>query len=417
MSTPKSNEEQIMNITQEPSIADVIRIIYSHRKIVGAIVLLITTATVIVSITTPNTYTAKATIIPIEASSSGKLSSMLGSLGGGFGMFAAQAGLGGNDASDRFITILGSRTIAESVEKQLSLAPLLFGNRFDKENNEWKKSLMGRLSGKTLEPSQQEVLEKISENLTISRDKKSNVVVISFSHTDPSLAAKISNEFVKQLDIYIESNTLSTSRRNRIFIEGQLAAVRKELGEQEVLLQQFQEKNKLISLTAQAEAAVQAYSALKARLITSEIELKVLKRSSFDGDPRITLKNEEISEIKNQLKQYEENGKNTPTITFEQAPAMGINFAKLKRDLLVKEKVYEVLTQQYELAKVEEAQTEMSFQILDSAIPPEKKSAPRRTLNIVIALIASMVLGVLTALVIEFWKLSKKHILGTNKVT
>jgi hypothetical protein len=56
-----------------------------------------------------------------------------------------------------------------------------------------------------------------------------------------------------------------------------------------------------------------------------------------------------------------------------------VTWADLYQRTKIQETVYEVLTQQYELAKVQEAKETPSVKVLDVAVPPEKKSFPPRT--------------------------------------
>lgn len=125
------------------------------------------------------------------------------------------------------------------------------------------------------------------------------------------------------------------------------------------------------------------------------MELSLLEKSTIDGDPRTNLKRKEVAELKKQLSRFEDGTGAGPIVSFERAPSLGLSYARLTRDLMIREKVFELLTQQYELAKIQEAQEDISFQVLDPAIAPEKKSGPKRTRNVLLALLASTILGVL----------------------
>src|ERR1700690_1066630 len=57
---------------------------------------------------------------------------------------------------------------------------------------------------------------------------------------------------------------------------------------------------------------------------------------------------------------------------------MEVSYADLYRQTKVEEAVFETLTQQYELAKVEEAKETPSVKVLDPPDIPEKKASPHR---------------------------------------
>jgi capsule polysaccharide export protein KpsE/RkpR len=60
-------------------------------------------------------------------------------------------------------------------------------------------------------------------------------------------------------------------------------------------------------------------------------------------------------------------------------PGLGVNYADLYRTTKVEEAVFETLTQEYELAKVQEAKETPSVKLIDSPDVPEKYSFPRRS--------------------------------------
>ncbi len=89
-------------------------------------------------------------------------------------------------------------------------------------------------------------------------------------------------------------------------------------------------------------------------------------------------------------------------LTLTEAPTVGLEYGRLKRDALIQQKVFELLTQQFEMAKIEEAKDDLAFQIIDPAVAPEKRSRPKRTLNVMITGLASLFLGVFLAFFLEY---------------
>ena len=72
------------------------------------------------------------------------------------------------------------------------------------------------------------------------------------------------------------------------------------------------------------------------------------------------------------------------------------------RDLRVQEILVTLLTQQLEQAKLVEARDAPLVQILDSAVPAERHSRPRLVVNLSIALVVALVVGVSLAFGIEW---------------
>src|SRR6202011_3321666 len=61
-------------------------------------------------------------------------------------------------------------------------------------------------------------------------------------------------------------------------------------------------------------------------------------------------------------------------------PLLGVTYADLYRRTKIQEAVYEALTQQYELAKVQEVRETPSVKVLDAAAVRQRKSFPPRRL-------------------------------------
>jgi hypothetical protein len=73
-------------------------------------------------------------------------------------------------------------------------------------------------------------------------------------------------------------------------------------------------------------------------------------------------------------------------------PLLGVTYADLYRETKIQETVYELLTQQYELAKVQEAKEIPTVKVLDPAIVPTKKSFPPRAVIIVLGTMLAITL-------------------------
>ncbi|MNR82137.1 Tyrosine-protein kinase etk [compost metagenome] len=351
----------------------------------------------------PNQYTATATIIPVEKSTSSNLSSLLGAMGGGLGMFVSQSGFGGG-TTDKFLAILHTRTLAESIIAKQNLLPVIYNERWDETHQKWKHPwFILKKSDVSRAPSIQDAVVELSKTTSIKSDKRTQVVSISFTAQDPEVASRVANAYVDELNRYLTENALSSAKNSRLFVENQLNKAKDEMANYELAMRNFQQKNKVVSLDAQAEASVKTYSDLKAKLIAAEVELSVTEKGSLSSDPRVALKQQEVVELKKQLSQFEDSADSSPIVSFHKAPSLGLSYARLKRELLIREKVFELLTQQYEMAKIQEAQEDISFQVLDHAVPPEKKTGPKRTTFVITAFITSLMFGVAASLVLDTW--------------
>jgi uncharacterized protein involved in exopolysaccharide biosynthesis len=79
-------------------------------------------------------------------------------------------------------------------------------------------------------------------------------------------------------------------------------------------------------------------------------------------------------------------------------PEAGLEYVRKVRDVKYYETMFELLARQYELAKLDEAKEGSLIQIVDPAIPPDRRSFPKRSLIVIGCTMAGFFIGVLIAL-------------------
>jgi uncharacterized protein involved in exopolysaccharide biosynthesis len=195
------------------------------------------------------------------------------------------------------------------------------------------------------------------------------------------------------------------AKRNRIFVENQLYKVKKELREAEEALKGFQINKKIVAIGAQTEASITALANLKGQITAKEVQLGVIKQYSTPSNPDVLTIKDELRELKKQLAMLESKGSN-PKIeaipSLSEAPALGLQYVRLKRKAVTHQKIFELFTQQYEMAKIEEAKEDITFQVIDRAIPPEKKIKPKRKLIVMLVGVISLFAGIFLVFFLEY---------------
>ena len=123
-------------------------------------------------------------------------------------------------------------------------------------------------------------------------------------------------------------------------------------------------------------------------------------RSQDPALMRLKAERDNLAKLLDQLeKGSERNEKILPSQ--RELPALAIEFGHLQRNLEVQEKVFELLTQQYELTKLQISGSDPIIQVLEPAEAPDKKSGPSRGMICVVATLAAFFLSVLAAFVLE----------------
>lgn len=376
------------------------QVLWKRRRLIAAVTGVGTIASAIIVFSQPNVYSATATIMPVD-SSSDRLSMALSSLGA-LGGLASQAGMGlKGSVSDKFIALLESRSLAESVITKHDMLPALFPERWDSRTAQWKADpfSLAWITGENRSPvpTLYDAHRRMKELVATKADRKTGLVEISVKLTNPQAAADIANYFVIELNNLLQGNSFTTARKNKQFLEKQHALVAGELSSAENSLKSFQEKHKLVSLDAQTQASVQAYATLKSQLMAKEMEISLQANSASDNDVQLIGLKQEAEQLRENIASLE-TGTSNGLVSFKDAPKLGLRFAQLTRDLLVRQKVFELITQQYELSKIEEAKEDLTFQVVDRAIPADRKSSPKRLTIIAITSLLSMLFAGAVAL-------------------
>ena len=253
----------------------------------------------------------------------------------------------------------------------------------------------------------------LAKHTDISEDRKSGIISVSVTDHDAKRAAAMSTAYVQELDRLVAQVSTSSARRERIFLEDRLTAVKHELDAAAGRFSQFASKNTAIDIPAQGKAMVEAAARLKGELIFVESELRGLQAIYTDQNVRVRSLRARASELNAQLDKLggdssmsteataNDNSSMYPSI--RKLPLLGVTYADLYQQTKIQAAVYELLTQQYELAKVQEAKEIPSVKVLDSAVVPTKKSFPPRFFFVSVGTIAALAGGCLWLMAIRRW--------------
>jgi tyrosine-protein kinase Etk/Wzc len=394
----KGPEDQI-DQTDEINLLDYWRVIRNRRKVIAYIFFISVIFTTVISLLMTPIYQAKATFMPVEASP-GRFSTALGALQNIPFVGGAVGGALGKSATDKLVNILNSRTVAEDVIKKLDLVKIIFKKRWDQQKGEWKTDKP---------PTMEDTLQVLQKEIVRVTDDRKGLISITVEYEDSKLAAAIANEYTEALYQFLSVNAISLAKRNRIFLEKRLVTTKADLQRSEEELKRYQTNKKIMALDSQAEGAVKALAELKALIIAREVQLGAMREYATKDNPDVKRAEDELREIRLQMKRLETGSKNPGSdeslgaiMTLSDAPSVSLGYARLKRDALIQQNIFELLTQQYVLAKIEEAKDELTFQVIDRAIAPEKRIKPKRALNVMLAGVVSLFLGIFIAFFLEY---------------
>jgi capsule polysaccharide export protein KpsE/RkpR len=345
-----------------------LQLLWRHRRVLARVALYGLLTSTILALLIPVRFESTARLMPPDSSQSGGLAMAAAALSGGAGGLSGIATemLGLKSTSDIFVGILSSRTVQDKLIQQFDLKKL-YGNR--------------RMEDARID---------LAEHTRLSVDRKSQIIAITVADHDPKRAAAICQAYVAELNRLVAELSTSSARRERIFLEERLLAVNRDLESAEKEFSQFSSKNTAIDIKEQGKAMVEAAALLQGQLIAAESEYEGLKQIYADNNVRVRSVKARIDELKHQLEKLGGKGENATSISdqpgdslypsIRKLPLLGVTYADLYRRTRVQEAVFESLTKEYELAKVQEVKEIPVVKVLDIPNIPDKKSFPPRLL-------------------------------------
>lgn len=280
----------------------------------------------------------------------------------------ANSMLGMRDTGALFVQLLQSGTIEGSLV-----------DRFDLQKIYWKRY-------------RQDTIKKLARRTEITQDRKSGIITIVVTDDNRQRARDMAQAYVEGLDdLLIKVNT-SAARREREFIEQRLVTVQNDLEKAQVALGDYASKNSMLDIKEQTKAMVEAGAKLQAQLIVARSEVDSLGQIYGAGNVRMRAANARVGELDRELKKLSgssgeggrEDGQKEDSLypPLRELPILAVRWADLYRQVKTKETVFDLLTAQYELARIEEVKSIPSVRIIDPPSWPEKKSFPPRLIII-----------------------------------
>ena len=352
-------------------------LLWDRRQILGRAALWSLLVATAIAFFTPKQYESTARIMPPEQQ--GMSTAMLAALAGKAmpGVLGSLAGnvFGLKDTGALFVELLQSGTIQGGIV-----------DRFDLQKIYRKRY-------------RQDTIKRLAHRTEITQDRKSGIITIVVTDTSRERARNMAQAYVDALDSLLIKVNTSAARREREFIEQRLLTVQSDLEKAQIALSDFASKNTTLDIKEQTKAMVEAGAKLEAQLVVARSEADSLAQIYGEGNVRLRAANARVSELERELKKLSgstavpggtESSSDTLYPPLRQLPILAVRWADLYRQVKVKETVFDLLTEQCELARIEEVKSIPTVRVIDPPNWPEKKSFPPRLI----------IMAILTALAV-----------------
>ena len=340
---------------------------------------------VLVAFLLPAKYESTAQLMPPDtqsASGAAMLAAISARTGGAIEGVSSDL-LGLKSSGALFIGILSSRTVQQRLV-----------NRFD-----LRKVYRRRL--------EEDARRDLAENTKAWEDRHSGIIAIAVTDRDRQRSTAIAQAYVDELNRLVAELSTSAAHRERVFLEQRLMAVKQNLDQASEEFSQFSSKNSAIDIKEQGRAMIDVAATVAGQLIAAESELSGLKQIYNPNNVRVRSVEARISELRRRLAELGGNGPAQPDTAenysypnLRKLPLLNVAYSDLYRRTKIQETVYETLTEQYELAKVQEAKETPSVKVLDAPSVPERRSSPPR-LQIVFLCICLAISGMALSILLR----------------
>jgi tyrosine-protein kinase Etk/Wzc len=379
----------------EVNLLDYLIILAKHSRMIILASAAVTVLTYLFLFILPNKYTSTARLLPPQQNLtlSAQLMNNLGS-GGLPGAGAVGGGMEGVAAS-----LLGLKTPAEMYVAMMTsetvLDPLIA--RFH---------LMKLYKTKYQEDARKALLK----NTKITPGKKDGIIVIEVTSTNPKLAAEMANAFIEGLDRLLQVLALQEAKGRSTFLEKERLQTSQNLIKAEESLRLFSEKNSVLQIDTQTKGAIEYVSRLRAEIDTKEISLQVLRQQATPFNYDMIRVETEIRGLKEKLRSAEsqlENCISDVCLPTNKAPGLGLEYLRLFREAKFQEGLYQLYSRLVETARLDMVRDFAVVQVLDPALPPERRSNKR--------LLPAMLAGTFTFFMMIFVAFGREYMQNVNK--
>jgi len=356
------------------------RLLFRHRLFITIMLALSAAVSVTIALLMPNWYSATVNAVPPQSSTSG-LESAMGNISSALRDIGISKLGGGGSDSYTLRVILESRSVKDSIITKYEL----------------------RKAYKLEDEYYEVVLKEFERNLGISYEKDGNYFV-TITDKDPKKAADMANEYLRIANHFASELNKKEQTFNRTYMEYRIASVDSMIQYNSEQLAQLTESSLMFSPEEQARAVSSALIDLKAQVYQGEIEYDLLKTVYGAEDAMTMMKKNILDNTRKKLDEAMKKPGFAGNFPLKESGKIGIEYVKLFTELEALAKAKSFLLPMYEKMKLDERKNLLTLIVLDEAVPPTKKSKPKRSFIVLGSVFGTFVLTVLSIIVIYSYR-------------
>lgn len=369
---------------------DMIVSLLSWRRLIVGVTIGAAILAVIISLLIPNTYVAASRLLLPDGGGGSGLLGMLDDLPS-----AAKSLIGGKSGDyTRYLAILGSRSVNERVVERFDLISVyeLEDDRYPLEST----------------------LKELEDNVEFVIDKELDYLSIEVADRDPQRAADISNFYVSELNRVNGSLTSQTAGNLRQYIEGRYNQAMATMDSVQSSMQSFQERYGVYDLPTQLEGFFTQLVEMRVELLRVEAQYETALRQYGPDNPQVAALRDAMRSASQQYQNALVGQEHLMPVASSDVPVMARQYVDLERERMIQTRILEVLAPFLEQARMDELRQVEAVQVVDPAIPPVRKSYPKRMIIVVIVTMSAFLLTSLFVLALDWWR--RNHALVSARI-
>lgn len=362
----------------EVSFLDLLVVLAKSKRLIFWTTTIVAVLTIIISLIVPATYTATEVILPPQNSSAGSaLLSQLNSMGPLAAL--ATGGLGLKSSNDLYISMFQSRTVQEAMVKRFNL-----------------RGKYKRLS---------DARNAFAGKCEIKAGAKDGLLSISITDRDPKKAAELTTAYVEEFKKLTGSLAISEASQRRLFFEQQLMQAKDNLANAEEALKKTEQTTGMLVMDSQARSLIESAASLRAQIASKEVEIQAMRSYASEGNPDLLMAEQQLAGWRAQLSRLTGNkdgNEDDLLLSKGQVPTAGLEYVRKVRDVKYYETIFELLARQFEMAKLDEAKQGAIIQVIDPAVPPDRRTSPKRAVMVIVATFCAFFASIFFVLIRAF---------------
>lgn len=347
-----------------------------QKRVFLVVVLLGVALSLTMALRAPRIYSASTIILPPQAqqnSAAGTLAQL--------GALAGMAGVGAAKAPDEmYVSLLKTRRLQDAVIQRFGLQ---------------------KRYGKTTMLDTRALLAK---RVAVSTERKTGLITVTVDDLDAAFAAEVANGYFDELKKLLSTLAVTEAQQRRMFYEQQVSKGRETLAEAEMNFRKVQAESGMSASQSLAEAGIKAGVDLRTQIAGKEVQLAAVSRFATGLSPERQKLAAELAALRQQLIKLEQGGGASAS-----TPNQGMAAVQAFRNMKIQEASLDALIRLYEVARVDEAREGPLLQQVDKAVPPERFAKPSRAGIAIRGGLLSVVVGVVLAVSLAWWRRCKRQ--------